>query len=150
MALGSNDGARSGSTLRLSRPASATAATEVRHILCTWAEALGVPADLRSAIELACYEALANVACHAYTGRAPGAMELAARYEHTPPGSPRMTVTVSDHGRWRPPAADPGQLRGRGVSMILSLSGTADIVGSDTGTRVRMSWDLSLPSAIAS
>ena len=107
-------------------------------------------AEPRGVIELACYEALANVACHAYAGRPAGVMELDAVYNHTPPGSPRMKVTVSDHGRWRHPAPDPDRLRGRGVAMIRFLSDTADIVGGDTGTTVRMSWDLSLESAIAS
>lgn len=149
MAHGSSDGWRSASTLRLGRRASAAAATELRHVLCAWLEALGVAAEHRGAIELACYEALANVACHAYTGRSTGVMELDATYDHTPPGSPRLTATVCDHGRWRPPAADPGPLRGRGVPMIRLLSGVVDIAGSDAGTTVRMSWDLSLTPAIA-
>jgi len=150
MVRGSGIGSHSESTLRLCRPASATAATEIRRLLDSWAQALGVTADPRGAIELACYEALANVACHAYAGRSVGVMELHATYDHTPPGPPRMTVAVIDHGRWLRPAPDPGELRGRGVPMIRSLSGSADIVGSETGTIVRMSWDLSLPSAIAS
>lgn len=150
MAHGRNDGSRSESTLRLRRSASAVAATELRHVLNEWAAALGVTADSRGAIELACYEALANVASHAYVGRSPGVMELDAMYSHTPPAAPRMTVTVGDHGRWRPPSARPGRLRGRGVPMIRSLSGTAAIVGSDTGTTVRMSWNLARASALAS
>ena len=150
MARGRDDGSRSESTLRLCRSASAFAATEMRHLLCAWADALGVPPDHRGAVELACYEAMANVVSHAYAGRSTGPMEMTAVYRHAPPGSPRMTVTVGDHGRWRTPVLDPTRLRGRGVAMIRSLSGAADIESSDAGTTVRMSWDLSLASAIAS
>ena len=150
MAHGSSGGWRSTSTLRLARPASAAAATELRHVLCAWLEALSVGAEHRVMIELACYEALANVACHAYTGRSAGMMELDATYEHASPGSPWVTATVCDHGRWQLPAAESGALRGRGVPMIRLLSGAVDIVGSDTGTTVRMSWDLSRTSALAS
>lgn len=149
MACGRSDGSRSASTLRLRRPASAVAATEVRHVLRDWADALGVTADRRGAIELASYEALANVACHAYAGRSAGMMALDATYDQTPAGSPRMTVTVSDQGHWRSPAVRPGTSRGRGIPMIRSLSGVADITESDTGTTVRMSWDLAHTPATA-
>ena len=150
MARGRSDRSQSASTLRLRRLASAAAATEVRLVLRAWADALGVAADLCGVIELACYEALANVACHAYAGRSVGTMVLDATYDHTLAGSPRMTVTVSDQGHWQTPAVRPGPSRGRGIRMIRSLSGAADISESDTGTTVRMSWDLSLTPAMAS
>ena len=149
MARARND-SRSESTLWLCRPASAFAATQMRRLLSTWADALGVSADLRGAMELACYEALANAACHAYSGRTPGEMELDARYDNTPPDAARLTITVTDHGRWRTPDDDPDDSHGRGLPMIRSLSGASEIVGSDTGTTVRMRWKLSLASAIAS
>ena len=150
MTRGRNDDSRSDSTLWLRRPASAIAATQMRRRLSAWAGALGVPADLRDTMELACYEALANAASHAYRGRPPGMMELDARYDDTPPEAPLMAITVVDHGRWRTPDADPDDSHGRGLPMIRSLAGAADIAGGDTGTTVRMWWDLSLESAIAS
>jgi len=149
MARGRSDRSSSASTLRLRRSATPVAATELRHALRDWTDSLDVSADHRDAIELACYEALANVACHAYAGRSAGVMALDATYGHTPPGAPRMTVTVSDHGRWRSPTVRPGPSRGRGLRMIRSLSSATDITESDTGTTVRMSWDLSPASAMA-
>jgi two-component sensor histidine kinase len=50
-----------------------------------------------------------------------------------------VTLTVSDHGRWRTPDRDRGT-RGRGLTLIRKLGSHAEVAGSQQGTTVRMTW----------
>ncbi len=86
-------------------------------------------AEAELAVLIAVNEAASNVIEHAYRGQPQGVIdvELTATDD-------AIRVEVVDHGRWRPPAADPGS-RGRG---LLLMQGCTDISlsrGTD-GTRV--------------
>jgi anti-sigma regulatory factor (Ser/Thr protein kinase) len=112
--------------------------TGVRDELATWATSAGMTADQRGDLVLAAYEALANACEHAYPGPG-GVIDLHVREE-----ARSVTVTVTDHGTWRPPQ-DSGGLRGRGLSLIKALADHMTVTHDDTGTTVTMTW--SMPDA---
>ncbi|WP_167113273.1 ATP-binding protein [Amycolatopsis viridis] len=116
-------------------PARSRNATILRHLLTRWANAVDLPEDTTDAIALAAYEAMINVVTHAYPAGADGPMELSAELRGA-----TVDVTVSDRGRWEPPAPDPGPLHGRGLPLIRALSERADISPGPGGTTVRMRW----------
>lgn len=93
-----------------------------------------------SDVVLATYEALANAAEFAYlpADRA-GTMDLQACYD---PARARLTVTVSDSGRWRVPG-EGGETRdrGRGIPLMRALSDHATIDTSASGTDVCLQWN---------
>lgn len=136
---GSTEDWQSASTLTTRRPATATAATELRQLLHAWITALGVVEDTSWPAELACYEALANVVEHAYDDT--GDMHMHATFERGENRPDELVITVTDHGRWQPPAAEPDPLRGRGIPLIHSLS-DATIAPGGSGTVVTMRWHL--------
>lgn len=109
---------------------------EVRHQLERWATKAGLRASTVSDLVLASYEALANAAEHAYAARG-GLVDLVAA--RTTDG--RVLVIVSDHGRWRPPPADPG-FRGRGLQMITALTRRMQVLPGPHGTTVHMEWEV--------
>lgn len=112
------------------------ALVEVRHHLERWAAGTGLAAPALADLVLSTYEALANAAEHAYpSGQGPVDL-VAAR---TTDG--RVLVRVKDHGRWRPPPADPG-FRGRGLLMIKALAQRVEVKPSPKGTTVHLEWDL--------
>ena len=102
--------------------------------MAEWAAAAGMTQDDVDDLVLATYEALANVADHAYADGRGDAWVEAGRT-----GPRELTVVVSDRGRWRPPPADPG-LRGRGMSLIAALSDRVTVLRGVTGTSVIMRW----------
>jgi serine/threonine-protein kinase RsbW len=107
---------------------------EMREALTRWLATLGVRAERREDIVLAGYEAMANSAEHAYPAGEPGPVDV--RAEALPD---RLTVTVTDYGTWRPPAATNG-LRGRGLLLIDTLADHSAQVHRDDGTTVTMTW----------
>lgn len=109
---------------------------EVRHQLERWAASTGLPVMAVADLVLSSYEALANAAEHAYPA-GQGPVDLAA--VRTTDG--RVLVTVRDHGRWKPPPADPG-FRGRGLLMIKALTRRVKIEQGPLGTTLHMEWDL--------
>ncbi|HWD01771.1 MAG TPA: ATP-binding protein [Amycolatopsis sp.] len=114
----------------------------LRHALSAWVRAAGIDEDRGQDIVLASYEALANVADHAYAG-ATGLVDLEARVY-----SDRVEVVITDHGRWRTPVGDlnPVSLRGRGLSLLRASADHADIargVDGVDGTVVTLAWMLS-------
>lgn len=108
----------------------------VRHQVERWAAGTGLSVPAVADLVLSTYEALANAAEHAYPA-GHGPVDLAAA--RTTDG--RVLVAVSDHGRWRPPPADPG-FRGRGLLMIKALAAWAEVLRSPHGTTVHMEWML--------
>jgi anti-sigma regulatory factor (Ser/Thr protein kinase) len=119
----------------VARPA---ALVEVRHNLERWAAHAGLSTRDVGDLVLASYEALANAVEHAYpSGEGPVDL-VAARTTDS-----RVLITVRDHGRWRPPPADPGS-RGRGLPMIKALAHRAQIQQHPHGTFVYMEWQLSV------
>ncbi|MFJ7216305.1 ATP-binding protein [Amycolatopsis sp. NPDC098790] len=111
----------------------------LRHDLMAWVLAAGVDEARAQDIVLASYEALANVADHAYDGGGPGVVDLDAAVHPD-----RIEVIISDHGRWRTPVVDPRpvSLRGRGLLLLRASADRADIASGEAGTVVTLAWDL--------
>ena len=102
-----------------------------------WLLTLGAPAVLVDDFVLAVYEALANVVEHAYPPDHPHpVMRLQARVDHH-----HLLITISDHGRWRPPPAEPGY-RGRGLAMMRCLTTELHLHPTPDGTTVQLRADL--------
>ncbi|WP_372664317.1 ATP-binding protein [Amycolatopsis kentuckyensis] len=111
----------------------------VRHELMAWVLAAGVDEARAQDIVLASYEALANVADHAYDGAGPGVVDIDAAVHPD-----RIEVVIGDHGRWRTPVVDPRpvSLRGRGLLLLRASADRADIASGESGTVVTLAWDL--------
>lgn len=111
----------------------------LRHTLTSWALEVGITQDRAQDIALASYEALANVADHAYRGDGSGLVDLDA-IRHPD----RVQVVITDHGKWQPPVHDPSpvSLRGRGLMLLRASADEADITAGDDGTVVTLTWDL--------
>ena len=120
-------------------PAAPAALRRLRHDLMAWVLAAGVERDRAADIVLASYEALANVADHAYDGSASGVVDLDAAVHPD-----RIEVVITDHGQWRTPVPDPQpvSLRGRGLLLVHASADRADITSGDEGTVVTLAWDL--------
>jgi anti-sigma regulatory factor (Ser/Thr protein kinase) len=131
--------------LLVALPAEAPSARVVRKRLRDWLWRWGWRDDDLDDIVLAADEAVANVVDHAYLG-APerGTVHVYAWVTAGPPGR-RVTVSVTDQGRWRPVPADPG-LRGRGLLVMSTCTASLHIEHSAGGTSVTMtSTVLALP-----
>src|SRR4051812_49931825 len=74
----------------------------LRHELMAWVLSAGVEEGRAQDIVLASYEALANVADHAYAGAGAGGVDLDAAVHPD-----RIEVGISDHGKWRAPGGGP-------------------------------------------
>ena len=111
----------------------------LRHALTAWVLAAGLSADRAQDIALASYEALANVADHAYAGDGTGTVDLDATLLPD-----RVQVIITDRGRWRTPVPDPRplSLRGRGLLLLHASADHADIQADAEGTVVTLTWDL--------
>ncbi|MGW4519466.1 ATP-binding protein [Amycolatopsis sp. NPDC004378] len=119
--------------------ASPEALRRLRHELMAWVVSVGVEAARAQDIVLASYEALANVADHAYDGAGPGVVDLDASAFPD-----RVEVVIRDHGTWRTPVVDPRpvSLRGRGLLLLRASADRADISSGESGTVVTLAWDL--------
>jgi serine/threonine-protein kinase RsbW len=120
-------------------PAEADLIAPVRRTLTHWAAAIGMATERAQDLALATYEAMANVVTHAYPGRT-GVFELHATYHSEPR---QVTITVVDHGQWRPahgPGAGP-RTGGRGLPLIRALTQDTTITTDATGTSIRMCWN---------
>jgi serine/threonine-protein kinase RsbW len=107
----------------------------VRGRMAAWAKAAGLGSDAVDDLVLATHEALANIADHAYPDGDGEAFVDAVSDDDT------VIVVVSDRGRWRTPAPDPGW-RGRGLTIIRGLAEQVDVEHGDGGTTVVMRWAL--------
>ena len=101
--------------------------SDVRLMLRRWLRAHGATEDECYDIVVACQEACANAVEHAY-GPGPRSFDLEAIST-----GDRVTVTIRDHGRWRPPR---GTNRGRGLSLMRALMEHVDVTHTDEGTVV--------------
>lgn len=113
--------------------------TDIRRQLAAWAASTGMSGEHVAALTLASYEAMANVAQHAYP-HTTGHFDLHAVHR-TLPHAATITVTVRDHGRWAPPPEQSGILHGRGLPLIHALTDRAVISTGESGTEIRMTWD---------
>jgi anti-sigma regulatory factor (Ser/Thr protein kinase) len=120
-------------------PAVPAALRRLRHELMAWVLAAGVDESRAGDIVLASYEALANVADHAYGASGGGVVDVDASVS---PG--RLEVVITDHGQWRTPVPDPQlvSLRGRGLLLVRAGADRADIASGEQGTVVTLAWDL--------
>ena len=111
----------------------------LRHDLTAWVRSVGVDAGRAQDIVLASYEALANVADHAYEGAGSGVVDLDASVHRD-----RIEVVIKDHGKWRTPVVDPRpvSVRGRGLTLLRASADRADISSGEAGTVVTLAWDL--------
>jgi anti-sigma regulatory factor (Ser/Thr protein kinase) len=110
----------------------------LRHDLAEWAQRCGLAARHVEAVALATYEALANVAAHAYpTGT--GVLDVDAVYRTSPA---RVEITVTDYGQWSAPPEKRGEAGGRGLVLIRALADHTEVTPGDSGTTVRMTWIL--------
>lgn len=117
-------------------------ARQLRGRFQQWLLTLGAPAELVDDLTLAVYEALANVVEHAYRPNHPHAvMHLQARLDHD-----QLLITITDHGRWRPPG-EPGY-RGRGLAMMRSLASEVHLVSTDHGTTVQLRAAFTEPTIV--
>ena len=123
-----------GQSFRWEGQASADRLTEVRKAIQDWARRADLPLDLIDALALASYEAMANVADHAYVDGTLGRVSVLVSAS-----SETLDVLVADGGRWQAPDVDPG-FRGRGLLLIRGLAEDVAVTSTDQGTTVRMSW----------
>jgi GAF domain-containing protein/anti-sigma regulatory factor (Ser/Thr protein kinase) len=108
-------------------PADKEVLGDVRMVLRRWLRARGASEDEAYDILVASQEACANAVEHAY-GPGMRSFELDARCE-----AGLVTVTVRDHGHWRPPR---GTNRGRGLPMMEALMERVEVTHTDEGTFV--------------
>ncbi|NIH81738.1 ATP-binding protein [Amycolatopsis viridis] len=118
-------------------PASPWNVTALRDELVRWAQDLDLPGHLAHAIGLAGYEALTNSATHAYPEGTDGPVELHASRDHD-----LIAVTVLDRGRWRPPPPGRSMFDGHGLRLIRGLAGHVEVMATEEGTTVSMTWQL--------
>ncbi len=109
---------------------------QVRQQLRDWARTAGLDAATLDDVGLATYEAMANVVDHAYDQ--PGGLFDVHAYRR----DGLVTVTVTDHGRYKPPGGTQS-LRGRGLLLIEGVAARFELIPLAVGTRVRMSWPVS-------
>lgn len=108
-------------------------ARQLRARFQQWLQTLGAPTALVDDLTLAIYEALANVVEHAYPSDHPDPlMHLHAQLQRH-----QVLIIISDHGRWRTPPTHPGY-RGRGLTMMRSLSTELHLNPSPEGTTVQL------------
>jgi anti-anti-sigma factor len=109
----------------------------IRRRLGAWLAELGMGEQDRVGVMVAVGEACANAAEHAYRGAEPGPMSVTARVDV----DGVLTVTVRDHGSWRPPNRDPGD-RGRGLLIMRQLVDGVVLEEEARGTTVTLSMRL--------
>lgn len=123
-----------------------TAVTQVRRELTEFARQAGFSEPRLPDIALACYEAMTNIAEHAYPAdlpdRASRTFDVTAAYEPTGAGAaPTLRVTFDDYGHWDSSPTDPAQHRGRGITLMRACSNSCSLVSSPEGTRVSLQWN---------
>jgi serine/threonine-protein kinase RsbW len=126
--------------VRVGLAADAHSAAHTREEFARWLEQYFYLDPTRvNDLLLATNEALANAAEFAYVAAdRVGTMDMLALYDA---GEGKLTVTISDHGTWRPPNPEPqNRLRGRGIPLMHALTDHASIEPGPEGTRVLLVW----------
>jgi anti-sigma regulatory factor (Ser/Thr protein kinase) len=122
--------------LRIETDATAEQLGPLRRQLTTWLRNAGVPESLAGDIVLVINEACSNSIEHAYRGQSVGTMRLEVESLNG-----EVRAVTSDHGSWKPPAADPGY-GGRGLLLIRELGDWVEIDSSPTGTTIKVNFGL--------
>lgn len=112
-------------------PATPEQALELRQHFRCWLRDIGASADVVADMQLAVYEALANVVEHAY----PGGAGLASMWLTAQVEGGDVLVTVSDAGRWY--EHEPQPFRGQGLELMRRLA-TLHIATGPRGTTVEL------------
>jgi len=133
-----SDGEPANEELRARVPAIAERIHQLRRALADWAARMGFTAEAVTDLVLAAYEAMANVVEHAYRDHLGGLLDLRAQVDAA---RRTVVVTVTDYGRWRPPAQGP-TIRGRGLPLIRGLTKHTEINSSQRGTTVAMTYQM--------
>ncbi len=121
--------------------AAPAAVPAARELVRRWLDTLAWPTGDAEDIELAVNEAIANVVDHAYPPDAPGPATLHAWVSVDPrTGQRRVTVAVTDRGRWAAyhPDSPAPQARGHGLIVMSGCMAELHIQRSVAGTTVIM------------
>ena len=114
----------------------------LRRVLNGWLDACGAVEEDCWAVVGAVIEAVSNCIDHAYDGD-DGLVQV--RGELSADG--RAALTISDHGRWRPPDPRPDG-RGRGLVMMRAFMDTVQVETSGEGTTVLLDRPLHHPAVL--
>jgi anti-sigma regulatory factor (Ser/Thr protein kinase) len=117
--------------LSLEIPARPRELAGVRHLLRRWLFDHGAGDDDCSAFAIAVTEACANSIEHAY-----GPRDATVGIDASMAGD-LVTVTVSDHGRWRDPRSSATN-RGRGITLMREFMDDVEFAKLEEGTRVQL------------
>lgn len=115
-----------------------TVLAPIRRRLAEFAREIGLSADMTGDMLLATYEALANVAEHAYPPGAEGTFDLCADDR---PDEGVLIVTIVDRGRWKPEVDNSRARRGRGVRLMHACTDSARVEAGSDGTRIHLQWN---------
>jgi PAS domain S-box-containing protein len=125
--------------LRIEIEATAEQLGPLRRQLTAWLRNAGVPDPLAGDIVLVINEACTNSIEHAYRGHSVGTMRLEVESIDG-----EVRALTSDHGSWKPPAANPGH-GGRGLMLIRELGDWVEVDSSPTGTTIKVIFQLPRP-----
>ena len=115
--------------LDLRLPAEAASVARFRDDVRSWLTEQGVAAREADEIVLAVSEATSNAVEHAGRPELPVVLTAELRGDE-------LVLSVRDHGRWRPPSIRPE--RGRGMSILRSVTDSIQVHRRSDGTEVRM------------
>lgn len=130
-------------------PADLTVLAPIRRRLAEFTREIGLSEDMTGDVLLATYEALANVAEHAYPPGGEGTFDLRAE---TLSDEGILIVSIVDRGAWKPEADNSRARRGRGLRLMHACSDSARVETGGEGTRIQLQWNYgtnrtSLPDA---
>jgi serine/threonine-protein kinase RsbW len=126
----------------VARPASVV---RVRRALVAYAASVGGDDDLQAAVALAASEAASNAVLHAFVGREPGELHVAAdRHDG------QLVITICDEGRGMVPRTDSPGL-GMGLALMAHLAESCEVQepAHGEGTCVTLRFDLEAVDASA-
>lgn len=132
---------RSPKTLHREVAAVAGQASVLRRILAQWISEQGFPIELTEALEIASYEAMANVVTHAYRHGQVGTMTVTATLD-----GDVLAVTITDTGQWDDTPSE--HAAGRGLPLMRALADEVTVTTAPHRTIVRLIWFWSPPGAV--
>ncbi len=132
-----NRPARHPTTLELQFPAVADQLADIRRALDAWLEQCAMDDTRASDVLLAVNEACTNAVEHGHRGDG-RLISLTARVESDELHGDELHIVIADHGKWKPPRAEPDSTRGRGIAIIRALFPDTTMTTGDAGTVVTM------------
>ncbi|MGW2305282.1 ATP-binding SpoIIE family protein phosphatase [Streptomyces sp. NPDC001809] len=119
--------------LSMTFPAESGQLAPVRQAVRGWLQECDLPSETAQNVLVAAGEACANAIEHGHRDAPGDAVHLRAEATAT-----TLRLTVTDTGRWKPPAPEAHPLRGRGVKLMRALMHQVTIVPGPTGTTADM------------